>query len=226
MTGYWRLGLAANQVLTITSALLMIACLKDWPNSNRDALQASESSSFKDDIMCLASNKTYSLIAISYGLINTFATVYLYWVPHLSNNILIWRQEVGLASDFEISHFNFQIYWLSCIIISSVTGCCIGGFLSHKFCDKSPYASPLICGIPVLIAFICYQLSLFLDKKYFFLMGTPLNCATFCLCAISIPTLQNFLMVSNVVTVGMVFKTLMECCRPWYHHQKWLCPML
>ena len=174
----------------------MVGFVKDWP---RDAEDTSKTwSSFTNDCLQLAKNKTYLLIVLAYGLCNAVISSFMYWGPHLIQNVLTLRLEDGSATELENNGFNLEVYWMLQIITPLLIGCGAGGYLCHKFADKSFYANALICCIPALIGLVLWELALWLYNDYFFMAATPLQFTGLCLLSILFPGLKHYLMVSKV----------------------------
>lgn len=162
--GSWQWGLRATPIAGIAAVIAILVLMIDPPRGESEGHQDMVAQSYKEDLICLAKNKSYVFSTLAFTCVTFVTGALSWWAPNLLEDALrtLPEEERGMS----ISNVSF-IFGLV-MMLSGIVGVPLGMTLSTSLKAKYPRVDPLVCGAGLLISAVFLLLGLALANQNIF----------------------------------------------------------
>merc|ERR1719219_2819522 len=164
--GQWQWALRVTPVAGVLAVILILLVMIDPPRGESEGHQDLQAQSYKEDIICLARNKSFVFSTMGFTCV-TFCLGALSWFgPDFIRSGLLTKK----PEDREIDEQNVELIFGIVTMMSGIVGVPLGMVLSTHLKAKYPRADPLICAVGVVLSTIFLGLGMFLPDKNIYAM--------------------------------------------------------
>jgi len=162
--GSWQWGLRATPIAGIAAVIAILVLMIDPPRGESEGHQDMVARSYKEDLICLAKNKSYVFSTLAFTCVTFVTGALSWWAPNLLEDALrtLPEEERGMS----ISNVSF-IFGLV-MMLSGIVGVPLGMTLSTSLKAKYPRVDPLVCGAGLMISAVFLLLGLALANQNIF----------------------------------------------------------
>merc|ERR1719431_791266 len=162
--GSWQWGLRATPIAGIAAVFAILVLMIDPPRGESEGHQDMVARSYKEDLICLAKNKSYVFSTLAFTCVTFVTGALSWWAPNLLEDALrtLPEKERGMS----ISNVSF-IFGLV-MMLSGIVGVPLGMTLSTSLKAKYPRVDPLVCGAGLMISAVFLLLGLALANQNIF----------------------------------------------------------
>lgn len=162
--GSWQWGLRATPIAGAAAVIAILVLMIDPPRGESEGHQDMVAQSYKEDLICLAKNKSYVFSTLAFTCVTFVTGALSWWAPNLLEDALrtMPEEERGMS----ISNVSF-IFGLV-MMLSGIVGVPLGMTLSTTLKAKYPRVDPLVCGAGLMISAVFLLLGLALANQNIF----------------------------------------------------------
>jgi len=162
--GSWQWGLRATPIAGAAAVIAILVLMIDPPRGESEGHQDMVAQSYKEDLICLAKNKSYVFSTLAFTCVTFVTGALSWWAPNLLEDALKTLPEEERGMSIKNVSFIFGLV----MMLSGIVGVPLGMTLSTQLKAKYPRVDPLVCGGGLMISAVFLLLGLALANQNIF----------------------------------------------------------
>merc|ERR1719192_2474260 len=166
VAGDWHWGLRVTPIVGVAAVILILLVMIDPPRGESEGHQDLQAQSYKEDIICLAKNKSFLFSTLGFTCVTFCLGAVAWFGPDFIKKGLLTKK----LEDREIDGANVELIFGIVTMMSGIVGVPLGMVLSTQLKVKYPRADPLICAVGIVLSTIFLSIGMFLTDKNIYVM--------------------------------------------------------